>query len=113
MTMLTGLVARKISAPILLAIAGAILALSTVFMLHITILIDGLLASVLFGMALGMILTLLPERHQEVFINFIVYTVLAVGIFDVTKSTFPMLSLAFWVLLFFQNAGWEARKVLI
>ena len=37
MTMLTGLVARKISARILLAVAGAILALSTVFMLHITI----------------------------------------------------------------------------
>ena len=67
MTMLTGLVARNVSTPILLAFAGAILALSTFLMLHITKLIDGLLAFILFGMALGIILPLLPVAWADFF----------------------------------------------
>ena len=98
MTLLTGLLGRKFSLSTLLAISGAFLCLSTFLMLSIETFLEGLTCGMIFGAALGAILTLLPVAWADFFgrKNYGAIRGLALAIQVVAQAAGPLISGILW-----------------
>lgn len=98
MTLIIGLFARRVSLSFLLASSGALLCLSVFLMLSIETFLEGLVSGIIFGAALGAILTILPVAWADFFgrTNYGSIRGIALSIQVVAQAAGPLISGVMW-----------------